>query len=122
MKKIEAILLEEQVQAVKDALESAGFVGMTIYPVKGRGAEGGIELDWRATTYTVDFLPKVMVMMVVEDVDCQRAVDLITKTCQSPEFHPDGAQEYFQSWGKIIVSPVEQMVSIRNASSILFKR
>ncbi|MBY0403484.1 MAG: P-II family nitrogen regulator, partial [Cyanobacteria bacterium] len=64
MKKIEAIFPEEQLDTVKKELDAAGFVGMTLYYVKGRGHQGGILLEWRAGTYQVDFLPKVLLMIV----------------------------------------------------------
>ncbi|MCA9789416.1 MAG: P-II family nitrogen regulator [Cyanobacteria bacterium HKST-UBA06] len=117
MKKIEAIVLEEQVDAIKQSLEAAGYVGMTVFPVKGRGSEGGIDLRWRATTYTVDFLPKVLVMIVVNEDVLNHVISLIVRSCQAPEFDPDPdhRSEHAQSWGKIFVSPVEQAISIRTA-------
>ena len=50
MKKIEAVIKEENLNAVKEALEKAGYTGMTVYNVKGRGTRGGIQLEWRAGT------------------------------------------------------------------------
>ncbi|MDX2084000.1 MAG: P-II family nitrogen regulator [Candidatus Melainabacteria bacterium] len=104
MKKIEAIIREESVPAVKTALEKAGFLGMTLINVKGRGRSGGIQLEWRAGTYTVDFLHKVLLMLVVADADSQTVIDIILDICGEP-----GAS----GSGKIFVSPVEEVVRIR---------
>lgn len=104
MKKIEAIIKEETLDAVKDALDTAGFVGMTVYNVKGRGTSGGIQLEWRAGTYQVDFLHKVMLMLVVPDEDCDKAVDLICQVCRTDV--TGGA-------GKIFISTIDEAVRIR---------
>lgn len=105
MKKIEAIIKEESLDSVKEALEQGGFSGMTVYMVKGRGAQGGINLQWRAGTYKVDFLHKLMLMLVVRDEDCSRAVDLILEACKSEDL-TGGA-------GKIFISTIEEVIRIR---------
>jgi nitrogen regulatory protein P-II 1 len=104
MKKIEAIIKEEHLGPVKTALEAAGFVGMTITPVKGRGTSGGITLEWRAGSYQVDFLNKLLLMLVVPTDRCQQAVDLIIQHCR--EDASGGA-------GKIFISPVDEVIRIR---------
>lgn len=104
MKKIEAIIKEEALHQVKEALDEAGFTGMTVFPVKGRGTNGGIQLEWRAGTYKVDFLNKMMLMLVVSDVDYQRVVHIITTVCRADT--TGGA-------GKIFVSPVDEVIRIR---------
>lgn len=104
MKKIEAIIKQETLDAVKDALTEAGVVGMTVCPVKGRGTGGGIRLQWRAGTYRVDFLPKVLVMIVVEDDQVDRIVDIIVNVCN---------HDVTGGAGKIFVTAVEQVIRIR---------
>jgi nitrogen regulatory protein P-II 1 len=104
MKKIEAIIKEEYVDAVRKALDTAGFSSMTVYPVRGRGASGGLELEWRAGTYKVDFLHKVMLMLVVRDDFYKVAVEIIVDVCKED---PTGGA------GKIFVSPVDEVIRIR---------
>lgn len=105
MKKIEAIIKEENLDAVKEALDAAGFVGMTIYGVKGRGKQGGMMLQWRAGTYKVDFLHKVMLMLVVKEADYPRVVEIIREVCSKSDIS-GGA-------GKIFVSTVDEVIRIR---------
>ena len=103
MKKIEAIVREEKVHEIRTALEKQGFLGITVYDVKGRGAQGGIALQWRVGEYRIELIPKKMMMMVVKDEECQKAVDLICKISKS------GAA----GDGKIIISPVDEIIRIR---------
>jgi nitrogen regulatory protein P-II 1 len=104
MKKIEAVIKPEHLDAVKEALTEAGFVGMTVFPVKGRGTKGGITLEWRASTYTVDLLSKMMLMLVVKEADYRKAVAIIVNVCQADS--TGGA-------GKIFVSTVDEVIRIR---------
>lgn len=104
MKKIEAIIKEETLDAVKASLEAGGFVGMTVNHVLGRGRQGGIQLEWRAGRYKVDLLHKIQLMIVVKDEDCQTVVDLIIKECQ---------KDITGGAGKIFVSPVDEVIRIR---------
>lgn len=104
MKRIEAIIKEENLDTVKAALDTAGFVGMTIFNCRGRGTSGGINLEWRAGTYRVDFLHKIMLMLVVKDDDAPKVIDIIMEVCR--EDLTGGA-------GKIFVSPVEEVIRIR---------
>lgn len=104
MKRIEAVIKEEHLDEVKAALDVAGFSGMTIYHVKGRGSSGGLELEWRAGKYKVDFLHKIMLLLVVKDEDYRRAVDIIIDVCRSDA--TGGA-------GKIFVSTVDEVFRIR---------
>ena len=115
MKKIEAIFPEESLDAVVSSLEAEGFHAMTIDHVKGRGREGGILLEWRAGPYKVNFLPKVMLMIVVDAVDCDRVVWIIQRACYqealdaSVEGHEDAT---WANRGKLFISPVEQVLSM----------
>jgi len=59
MKKIEAIIREERLEAVKRALEDDSYFGMTVSEVNGRGRQKGIPLQWRVGEYRVDLLPKL---------------------------------------------------------------
>lgn len=104
MKRIEAIIKEESLDAVKTALDAAGFVGMTVFNCRGRGTSGGINLEWRAGTYRVDFLHKLMLMLVVKDEEAPRAIEIISEVCKAD---PAGGA------GKIFVSGVEEVIRIR---------
>lgn len=104
MKRIEAIIKEESLDAVKTSLDAAGFVGMTIFNCRGRGTSGGINLEWRAGTYRVDFLHKIMLMLVVRDEEAPKVIDIIMEVCK--EDQTGGA-------GKIFVSSVEEVIRIR---------
>ena len=103
MKKIEAIIRPEKLHAVKDALSDHGMPGMTITNVNGRGRQKGIALQWRAGEYRVDFLPKIKIEMVVEDEECQVAIDTI---CRAAKTGREGD-------GMIFVLPVEKTYRVR---------
>ena len=107
MKKIEAIVREEKLAAVRGALEKLGYFGMTVTEVSGRGREGSITLQWRAGDYQVDFLPKFKIELVVVDEDAGRIVDTIMNTCRTGE----------RGDGKIFVIPVENAIRARTGDS-----
>jgi nitrogen regulatory protein P-II 1 len=103
MKKIEAIIRPEKLEDVRKALEKAGFPGMTVSEVKGRGRQGGITLQWRAGEYRVEFLPKVKLEIVVEDNDVGQVVDIICDAAATGKIGD----------GKIFILPVEDVVRVR---------
>ena len=103
MKKIEAIIREEKLAAVKGALEANGYFGMTVSEVSGRGREGGLTLQWRAGEYKVDFLPKIKIEVVVLDEDLPKVLHAITTTARTGEMGD----------GKMFILPVENAVRIR---------
>ena len=103
MKKIEAIIRPEKYDDVKLALSEKGIIGMTVIEVKGRGAQGGIERQWRGRSYKVDLLPKVKVSIVVNDEDVESIIDTIVANAVTGDVGD----------GKIFVSPVEQVIRVR---------
>ena len=103
MKKIEAIVREERLGAVKEALEKRGYFGMTISEVSGRGRQGGLRLQRRAGEYKVDFLPKVKIEVVVLDEDLAKALNAIATSARTGEIGD----------GKIFVLPVEDAIRVR---------
>jgi nitrogen regulatory protein P-II 1 len=107
MKKIEAIIREERLDAVKKALEEMGLIGMTVTEVSGRGQQKGIPLQWRVGEYRVDFLPKLKVEVVFHDDDCDGAVEAIMKAAKTGRIGD----------GKIFVMPVEAAYRIRTAET-----
>ena len=107
MKKIEAIIREEKLQEIRVALEEASFMSMTVFDVKGRGAQGGVSLQWRVGEYRIELLPKKMIMLVVKDEDCKKVVDIICKISQS------GAA----GDGKIFISTIDEVIRVRTGES-----
>jgi nitrogen regulatory protein P-II 1 len=103
MKKIEAIIREERLEAVKKALEDSSYFGMTVSQVSGRGRQMGLPLQWRVGEYRVDLLPKLKIELVVIDEDVPRAIDAIVRNARSGEIGD----------GKIFIMPVEGVVRVR---------
>jgi nitrogen regulatory protein P-II 1 len=103
MKKIEAIIKPYRLDDVKAALADVGLLGMTVSEVRGFGRQKGHTELYRGAEYTVDFLPKVKVEMVVVDERVAAAVDAIGKAAWSGSIGD----------GKIFVSEVEQVIRIR---------
>jgi len=103
MKKIEAIIREERLEAVKKALEENSYFGMTVSEVSGRGKQKGIPLQWRVGEYRVDLLPKLKIELVVLDEDVPIAVNAIVRNARTGEIGD----------GKIFVLPVENVVRVR---------
>jgi nitrogen regulatory protein P-II 1 len=103
MKKVEAIIREERLDAVKKALEEKSYFGMTVSEVSGRGKQKGIPLQWRVGEYRVDLLPKVKIELVVLDEDVSVAIDAIVRNARTGETGD----------GKIFVMPVETVVRVR---------
>lgn len=103
MKKIEAIIREEKLEAVKKALEENSYLSLTISEVSGRGRQKGITLQWRAGEYYVDLLPKLKIELVVLDEDVPVVIDTIVRVAKTGEVGD----------GKIFVLPVEEVVRVR---------
>ena len=103
MKKIEAIIKPFKLEEVKDALTEAGVHGMTVSEVKGFGRQKGHTEIYRGSEYTVDFLPKVKLEIVVEDGDAAKIVDAIVKAASTNKIGD----------GKVFVSSIEDAVRIR---------
>ena len=82
MKKIEAIIREERLDAVKKALEENSYFGMTVSEVSGRGKQKGIPLQWRVGEYRVDLLPKLKIELVILDEDVPTAIDAIVRNAR----------------------------------------
>jgi nitrogen regulatory protein P-II 1 len=107
MKKIEAIIREEKLEAVKVALEKYGYFGMTLSEVSGRGRQGGLSLQWRVGEYRVDLLPKLKIELVVLDEDVSKTVHAIVTSARTGEIGD----------GKIFVLPVENAVRVRTGEN-----
>jgi nitrogen regulatory protein P-II 1 len=103
MKKIEAIIKPFKLEEVKDALGEVGIEGMTVTEVKGFGRQKGHTEIYRGSEYTVDFLPKIKLDLVLPDKTVPAAVAAIIKAAKTGKIGD----------GKIFVSPVEEAVRIR---------
>ena len=104
MKKIEAIVRPEKLDEIKAALTAAGFVGLNMVHVTGRGAQKGIVHSGRGgESYTVDMLPKVKIEAVVQDNEVERAVQAILKAAWTGNIGD----------GKIFILPVEDAIRVR---------
>ncbi len=103
MKKIEAIIKPFKLEEVKDALGEIGIEGMTVTEVKGFGRQKGHTEIYRGSEYTVDFLPKIKLELVIADERAEAAVKAIIKSAKTGKIGD----------GKIFVSAIEQAVRIR---------
>jgi nitrogen regulatory protein PII len=103
MKKVEAIIKPFKLNEVKDALHEIGVQGMNVSEVKGFGRQKGHTEIYRGSEYTVDFLPKVKLEIVLPDAMVAQAVDVIVKTAKTGKIGD----------GKVFVSSVEEVVRIR---------
>jgi nitrogen regulatory protein PII len=103
MKKIEAVIRPHFLDAVKNALQEAGVVGMTVSEVKGFGRQKGHTETYRGTEYQVDFLPKLKIEVAVADALTDGAVEVITKTARTGKFGD----------GKVFVTSLIDVVRIR---------
>ena len=93
MNKVEAIVRPERLEAVKEALAEAGFVGLNIVSVTGRGGE----------EYRVDMLPKAKIELVVSDASTEKAVSIIVEAARTGAIGD----------GKIFISPVADAIRVR---------
>lgn len=107
MKKIEAVIRHFKLEEVKDALTKAGVHGMTVSEVRGFGRQKGHKEQYRGAEYTVDFLPKVKLEVVVDDADAQKVVDTIVETARTGQIGD----------GKVFVSGLEEAVRIRTGET-----
>ena len=103
MKKIEAIIKPFKLEEVKEALEEVGVSGMTVSEVKGFGRQKGHTEIYRGSEYTVDFLPKVKVEIVIADDHSDAAVAAIVRSAKTGKIGD----------GKVFVSKIDEAVRIR---------
>src|SRR5258707_4161939 len=103
MKKIEAIIKPFKLEEVKDSLGEIGIEGMTVSEVKGFGRQKGHTEIYRGSEYTVDFLPKIKIELVLSDNRVEAAVAAIVKSAKTGKIGD----------GKIFVFPVDEAIRIR---------
>jgi len=107
MQKVEAIIRHFKLEDVKEALTGAGIVGMTVSEVRGFGRQRGHKEQYRGAEYTVDFLPKLKIEMVVNDEDVAKAIEAITNSARTGRVGD----------GKIFISKVAEVIRIRTGES-----
>ncbi|MGN6154952.1 MAG: P-II family nitrogen regulator [Sphingomicrobium sp.] len=103
MKKIEAVIKPFKLDDVKDALHEIGVSGITVTEVKGFGRQKGHTELYRGAEYVIDFLPKVKVEVVVEDILVENVIEAITQAARTGRIGD----------GKIFVIPIDEAVRIR---------
>ena len=103
MKKIEAIVRPHLLEAVKNALQEVGVVGMTVSEVKGFGRQKGHTETYRGSEYKVELIPKVKIEVALPEELTESAVDAVLKTAKTGKFGD----------GKVFVSSLEDVVRIR---------
>lgn len=107
MKKIEAIIRHFKLEEVKDALSSVGVQGMTVSEVRGFGRQKGHKEQYRGAEYTVDFLPKAKMEVVVSDEQAQNVIDTIVRTARTGQIGD----------GKIFITNLDEMIRIRTGET-----
>ena len=103
LKKIEAIIREDKVNDVKEALEKFGIVGLNMFEIRGHGRQGGIQLLGRAGAYQVNLLTKIQINIVLSDRNLEETIDTILDAAYTGE----------PGDGLIFVTPVEEVIRVR---------
>ena len=103
MKKIEAIIKPFKLDEVKNALTKIGVQGMTITEVKGFGRQRGHTEVYRGAEYTIDFIPKIKIDLIVSDELAPRVIEALERAAKTGKIGD----------GKIFLSPVEEVIRIR---------
>lgn len=107
MKKIEAIIKPFKLEEVKDALTEIGVFGMTVTEVRGFGRQKGHKEAYRGTEYTVEFVPKTKIEVVVADTLVEKVIETIIRTAKTGSIGD----------GKIFVTTLGEVVRIRTGES-----
>jgi nitrogen regulatory protein P-II 1 len=107
MKKIEALIRHFKLEDVKDALTECGVHGMTVTEVRGFGRQKGHTEMYRGAEYTIDFVPKIKLEVVVADADLPRAIDAIARAAKTGQVGD----------GKIFVTDLENVIRIRTSEA-----
>ena len=103
MKKVEAVIKPEKLDAVLDGLAEIGYPGVTISEVRGHGKQKGVTHMWRGNAYTVQFIQKVKVEVVILDEDLHKTIDVIVRNSRTGNIGD----------GKVFVTDVEEAVRVR---------
>jgi nitrogen regulatory protein P-II 1 len=107
MKRVIAIIRQEKLEDVKNALVAIGCEGMTVNEVKGRGKQLGVKESYRGSNYCIDLIPKTRIEVVIKKENLEEVLTTIQEAARTGEIGD----------GKIFVSPVEQIVRIRTGET-----
>jgi len=107
MKKIEAIIRPFKLDEVKEALVEEGIHGLTISEVRGYGRQKGHTETYRGSEYQIEFIPKIKIEIVVNDVLLDKVIDAILRTAKTGQVGD----------GKIFISDVQEVIRIRTEES-----
>ena len=107
MLKIEAIIRHHKLDAIKEALVTAGYHGMTVTEVRGFGRQKGQKETYRGAEYRIDFVPKLKIEIVVPTEAGDKVIDTIMKAAQTGQIGD----------GKIFVSPISKTIRIRTGET-----
>lgn len=107
MKKVEAIIRHYKLEDVKTALTDAGIIGMTVSEVRGFGRQRGHKEHYRGAEYTVDFLPKLMVEVVIEDETLDKALTAIMESARTGRVGD----------GKLFITNITEVIRIRTGET-----
>ena len=103
MKLVTAVIKPFKLDDVKEALKAAGVVGITVSEVRGFGRQGGHSETYRGSEYKIDFVPKVMLEIIIEDEDVTRVVDALVASAATGEIGD----------GKVWVTDVSEITRLR---------
>lgn len=103
LKKIEAIIREDKVNDVREALKNIGIVGMNMFEIRGHGRQGGVKLVGRAGTYQVDMLTKIQINIVLSEKNLEATIEAILSSAATGE----------PGDGIIFVYPVDEVIRVR---------
>ncbi|MBZ0290275.1 MAG: P-II family nitrogen regulator [Anaerolineae bacterium] len=102
-KKIEAIIREEKLNEVKDALRRIGIIGMNVAEIRGHGRQGGVTLNGRSGSYQIDLLPRIQINIVLSEHNVEKTINTIIEAAQTGQIGD----------GIIFVYPVDDVIRIR---------
>lgn len=107
MKKIEAIIRTEKLQAVIDALESSGYAGIMVTEIRGHGKQKGIIQQWRGKQYKVSLLPKIKIEIIAKDNEVEKIKNAIISSARTGEMGD----------GKIFIYDIAETIKIRTGET-----
>jgi nitrogen regulatory protein PII len=107
MKKVEAIIRPDRLDVVLEELEKIGYPGLTVTEVRGHGKQKGVTHHWRGNEYTVRFIPKVKIEVVVLNEDESRTIEIIVRKARTGSIGD----------GKIFVTDIEDAVRVRTGET-----
>jgi nitrogen regulatory protein P-II 1 len=107
MEKIEAIIRPHKLDEVQDALNEAGFTGLTVTEVRGYGRQKGHKEVYRGTEYNINFVPKIKIELVCSDTQTEKAIDIIIRTGKTGQVGD----------GKIFIYSLKDSIRIRTGES-----